>query len=238
MTMEPEWILFDCMETLIDMEPIPQSSDYAAWAFFGSGVEGVWHDFEQFHTLFEAVMDLLSKEKPGYMEWSSLDRFTAICSNTPGMMPEQVASTADCLQHRFFTTYCSKCFVHEDVIETVPLLAADYKLGVVSNFKVEKGIEALLERYDLLRHFQWVVCSCDIGWRKPHPSVYQCALKRTRTTANNVLFVGDDPENDISAPLTFGMSTLLLDRHQRRSNIDYCEKISDFYQLRQKLSAG
>ena len=43
-----KYIFFDCMETLVDLHELPSSSDYARWAFQGSGVEGYWRDFEDF----------------------------------------------------------------------------------------------------------------------------------------------------------------------------------------------
>lgn len=49
-----KYIFFDCMETLIDLHELPSRSDYARWAFQGSGVEGYWRDFEDFLMLYEA----------------------------------------------------------------------------------------------------------------------------------------------------------------------------------------
>ncbi len=43
-----EYLFFDCMETLVDMDNLPETKDYASWSYHGSGVEKYWDDFNHF----------------------------------------------------------------------------------------------------------------------------------------------------------------------------------------------
>ena len=43
-----DYIFFDCMETLVDLQKLPTVRDYAEWAYKGSGVEELWEDFDEF----------------------------------------------------------------------------------------------------------------------------------------------------------------------------------------------
>ena len=56
------------------------------------------------------------------------------------------------------------------------------------------------------------VISSEVGFRKPHPSFYRAACARLGLDPARVLFVGDDPENDVAGAVRAGLTALRLDR--------------------------
>lgn len=95
----------------------------------------------------------------------------------------------------------------DGAIEVVPLLAEHYRLGVVSNYPSGPLVSRTLERFGMLQFFSTVVVSGDVGWRKPHPSVFREALSRLAAQPERVLFVGDDLRNDVKGPKSLGFRT-------------------------------
>jgi putative hydrolase of the HAD superfamily len=54
--------------------------------------------------------------------------------------------------------------------------------------------------------------SSEVGLRKPHPDFYRSACKHMGLATEQVLCVGDDPENDVLGPRRAGLRGVLLDR--------------------------
>ncbi len=89
------------------------------------------------------------------------------------------------------------------------------KKGVVSNGQrvfSEQEIR-VLNLYDRL---DFVVFSSDLGYQKPDPRIYTAALGRMELPARDVLFIGDDYENDVAMPRRLGMQALHVEEAWRR----------------------
>ncbi len=87
-------------------------------------------------------------------------------------------------------------------------LAADYRLAVVSNYPITAPIVRTLERDGLLPLVQTVVVSADIGYIKPHPSVFEAALRGLNVPAATVVPVGDTWDADIVGAHQAGICTV------------------------------
>lgn len=230
-----KYILFDCMETLIDMNPVPSRDGYALWAYKGSGVEKLWPDYSDFLTQYIQARDILNQRHADLREDSFLDRFMIMCKNNPRISaqnktPEDVAAE---LSRNFLKTYYSRCYVHDDVKQLLPKLAHRYDLGIVSNFKSAGGIEYLLEAHGLAVYFKFVLVSINFGRCKPHKSIYQEAIHKSKVSPEQTLFIGDDIQNDIKVPQALGMKTIFLDRYNRYDN--HYDKIQSFSNLKSIL---
>ena len=53
--------------------------------------------------------------------------------------------------------------------------------------------------------FETIVVSCDVGYLKPHPRIFEIALQRLGVEAAECLMVGDDLRADVEGPKTLGM---------------------------------
>jgi putative hydrolase of the HAD superfamily len=60
-----------------------------------------------------------------------------------------------------------------------------------------------------------LVISSEVGYRKPHPAFYRSACESLGPAPGRVLFVGDDPENDVLGPTRAGLRGVRLDRSGR-----------------------
>lgn len=88
-------------------------------------------------------------------------------------------------------------------------LAERCKLCVISNYPITTPIVRTLERDGLLPLLSTVVVSADIGYIKPHPSVFAAALKGLGgPPPASVVHVGDDWDADILGAHRAGMRTV------------------------------
>jgi putative hydrolase of the HAD superfamily len=229
--MKLEWIFFDCMETLVDMVTIPNQEDYAMWSYQDSQVEEFWTDFEAFYHDFVKGGESMTRALPHHKEWSTIDRFRCMCSRNNSIPEQNVEKTAASLEETFIKSYLSRCVVHKEVNQAIKELAGRYKLGVVSNFKIINGVEIILKSFDLSRHLEFIVTSINSGWRKPHKQIYRKAMSISKVKAEQTLFVGDDPLNDVELPESLGMKAVLLDRKNAFQGSSHITRINQFMEL-------
>ena len=83
--------------------------------------------------------------------------------------------------------------------------------GIVTNGGERQRIKLTAAKLDEITPF--VIVSYEFGSRKPHPPIYQEALRRLGSIpAEAILFVGDDPGSDIVGAQGVGMVTAWVRR--------------------------
>lgn len=102
--------------------------------------------------------------------------------------------------------------VGPDVVPTLKAIrAGGLKLGIVSNAAyLPRLMRRQVERLGLLPYFDGITFSSEIGWRKPHPAIYQDALVKLGADPAATVFVGDRVKEDVQGPQRLGMKAILL----------------------------
>lgn len=91
---------------------------------------------------------------------------------------------------------------------------AGLPVRVASNF--DGRLRGVLRGLPSLSHLaEGAVISSEVGRRKPHPDFYRAACERLGLPPQEVLCVGDDPENDLRGPRRAGLPAILIDRDGR-----------------------
>lgn len=111
----------------------------------------------------------------------------------------------------------------------VELKRRDISLGVVSN--VDKDIAPMLDELGLSSFLTTVVTSQETGFTKPHPEIFQEALRRSGTTAGNSIFVGDQYQIDVLGASAVGMKAVLIDRCGFHEAPEACLQIRNLSQI-------
>lgn len=91
---------------------------------------------------------------------------------------------------------------------------AGYALGCVTNTLADgPTIRAMLRRHGLAEMMRTTVVSADEGWRKPHPSLFNKALRELGVAPHEAVFVGDSPSHDIAGARAAGMRAVLTQQY-------------------------
>lgn len=94
-----------------------------------------------------------------------------------------------------------------DAVDTLRWLRGrGYRLGSVTN-RGYGGPRFHQEMRDLglAELFEVVAISCDVGYLKPHPRIFQYALERMELTPDETVMVGDSMRADVEGSKTLGM---------------------------------
>lgn len=110
----------------------------------------------------------------------------------------------------FFEDYLGSFRLRKCAKQTLETLAGNYKLGLISNFTYAPVIYAGLRRVRISNFFDLILVSDAVGWRKPHTKIFEEALKRLGAGAEETLYVGDSPEEDIKGAKQLGMKTVFV----------------------------
>jgi putative hydrolase of the HAD superfamily len=110
----------------------------------------------------------------------------------------------------FFQAYVDTLELRPYAEDLIRRIAENCKLGLVSNFTYVPVIYASLRRLGINQFFNVIVVSEDLGWRKPHKRIFQETLQRLHVPAEEAVFVGDSPHEDIKGAKAVGMKTVFV----------------------------
>jgi HAD superfamily hydrolase (TIGR01549 family) len=108
----------------------------------------------------------------------------------------------------------------QDFIDTLQLRDGALKLlkqakrrctvGLISNFTHAPVIYKSLRKLELNEFFNVVGVSEENGWRKPSGHIFQDALNRLQVGADEAVYVGDSPLEDIKGAKQAGLRTVFV----------------------------
>jgi putative hydrolase of the HAD superfamily len=101
----------------------------------------------------------------------------------------------------------------DGVADLIRGLATRYRLAVVTNTYHPPLVPDHLAAMGIRDCFDAVITSVEVGWRKPHPTIYATALSALGVTAGAAAFVGDTYAADFAGPRRAGMTAFLIDPH-------------------------
>jgi len=108
------------------------------------------------------------------------------------------------LFRRHFKTTLYPCV--EDVLEK---LSKRYKLALLSNTMSDTP-RIVLQQTRLIDNFDVVVCSRDLGIRKPNPRIFSYVLEKLGVEAVEAVHVGDSVEADMEGALRAGITSIWI----------------------------
>jgi putative hydrolase of the HAD superfamily len=129
-----------------------------------------------------------------------------------------------------------------DAVRT--LAAQGVRLGVISNTGRTPGVvlRRYLEREGLLRHFQVVTFSDEVGLRKPEAEIFRRTLAKLGPELglepHEVAHIGDNPEADVEGARAVGMRAVHYAVGGRAGAARADLVVTDLASLAERLAAG
>lgn len=106
---------------------------------------------------------------------------------------------------------CHHFFLYDDVAEVLrELHAARYTIGLITNS--HRCLDAFQSHFALEGLFSVALSSLEHGYLKPHPSIFESALRAAAVTPEEAVMVGDSLSHDIEGARRLGMHGVLVAR--------------------------
>ena len=156
----------------------------ASWDYFDT----VWlheHRTPSCGELVDAILGSLDAQLPPRNHEDLVDRFERLILDVP---PEPMPGA----------------------VYTMPQLAKRYRLAIICDTGYSPGavLRELLDRHDLLGHFEYTYFSNEHGMSKPDPRVFLHVLEELGVSPAEAAHVGDIQRTDVAGAQAAGMSAV------------------------------
>ena len=196
-----EAVVFDVGGTLID--PYPSVGDIYADVASNLGYANL--DVERLNDRFAKAWSAKGDFQYNESNWERLviQTFDGLVSET------ECRSMFPTIYQRFEDPDVWK--IHADVMPTLDDLAGrGFRLGIVSNW--DTRLRPLLESLRLEGFFELIIVSCDIGFTKPSPVIFEHTISKLGLPPDRILHVGDQHDEDVQGAQAAGLSAFQVDR--------------------------
>ena len=208
----PQVVFLDAVGTLFGLrEPVGET--YARLA--------AMHDIQVNAAVLEAAFRAEWKDlpPPGHPEgfppadddrawWMLLVRRTFDKATGHALEDESFPALFDALYAHFALPEAWRLF--PDVVPALQILRHHARMFVLSNF--DRRLHAILSGLCIAEYFEAVVVSSEVGASKPHPRIFQAALKMAGVPAQECLHVGDEENADVLGAEAVGIPALRIER--------------------------
>lgn len=205
----PRAVIFDWYGTLAEWEQ-PGVATYAA-VLSGFGYEVPERVFDDYHARWDGVDHRShSTSREVYAAWTRLclRELVEAC----GVAEVDLERVVDCLLEADEVS-TMRCYP-ETVTTLTALRAAGMRIGICSNWGWD--LDRFLEATGVAALVDVAITSARVGFRKPHPAIYDLTLDALCTEADETVFVGDSWEPDVVGPSAKGMTAVHVLRDRRR----------------------
>ena len=117
--------------------------------------------------------------------------------------------------------------------DTLPALTAlrdrSYRLGIITNLRGD--LAPLVDRAGIGNYLDFCVNSTLAGKEKPHPPIFEEALRQAGVDPGEVLHIGDQVRSDVAGARAMGMHAALLDRGGWHEPVNGSPKISSLGEI-------
>lgn len=198
-------VFFDLDNTLLDHSKTEMEAKKEIYKMYRKIFKDV--TFEDFHEAYvkhnNRLWDLLTEEKIT-KEYLRLHRVKDSLEELN--LNSEKSLEISC---KYIEIYSQGFHLIEGAIEVLEELKNEFQLGIITNgFDEVQKIK--LEKTGLAKYFQSVVCSEDVGKMKPHPSIFDFAVKSLNSKTDESIYIGDNYLTDIVGGKDFGMKTVYL----------------------------
>ncbi len=186
------WITFDMGGTLLFAQP-SVGEIYAEILARHGHVREPRHLEDEFFRIWKADIQHCM---PQVTAESEKDRWRSVVTRTfANVVPLDMDALFDELWIAFAQAHRWK--LPEQTIPTLKTLRdRGYRLAVLSNW--DERLRPLLDEIGLAPFFEHVFVSCEIGYEKPDPRIFQSAEEILGTNGNDILHIGDSYLHDVT----------------------------------------
>ena len=205
-------VFFDMDETLIEHHQTGEELMRGTFRAFADKLEGI--DENEFsRILWHKANDLWQMMFDGVLSGEVARPYTFI--NTLRAFKADDALAHDMLED-FEQRMVSATHLMPGALDVMDSLREAGKVvGVVTNGYTLMQMRKV-EAHTLHEHADFVIVSEEVDSHKPHPDIFNEALRRANAQADRALFIGDNLDADIAGANAVGIHTVLIDPRGER----------------------
>lgn len=198
-------VFFDVDFTLIYPGPTFQGEGYQRFC----AAHGITVDAARFGRAVRAASEILDAQQEHVYDAEIFVRYTRrIIEEMGGTGPALNACATEIYDE---WAACHHFHMYDDVEPVLRELARrDVKIGLISNS--HRSLASFEEHFELEGLISAAISSSEHGYLKPHPSIFEAALRLAEVQPEESVMVGDSFTHDIEGARRVGMRGVLVHR--------------------------
>jgi HAD superfamily hydrolase (TIGR01509 family) len=201
-------VFFDVDFTLIFPGPAFQGTGYREFC----ARHGVEVQVEAFEEAVAQASPLLETTSPAYDPEIFVRYTSRIIEGMGGRGPGVELAARDVYNQ---WSACHHFEMYPEVPEVLRAIrGTGVKIGLISN--TQRCLSTFAEHFELVGLFDVSLSSYQHGFMKPHPSIFEAALRAVDSAPEQAVMVGDSLAHDIAGALAIGMRGVLVARAGRQ----------------------
>jgi len=205
-------VFFDVDFTLIYPGPTFQGEGYRRFC----AKHGITVDQGRFGQAVRAASVILDAQQQHVYDAEIFVRYTQrIIEEMGGTGPDLTACATEIYDE---WAACHHFHLYDDVEAVLRELARrDVKIGLISNS--HRSLVSFEQHFELDGLISAAISSSEHGYLKPHPSIFEAALRLADVRAEESMMVGDSFSHDIEGARRVGMRGVLVHRGPGRADV-------------------
>lgn len=202
-------MLFDLDQTLVEVVGAWRAGFIEAWTAVAAqapalrGDPGAIHDRE-----YRAAVARLLEDGDGDWHADTARRAIAAVFAGRGVDPGPLL---DATVEAYHDAWLRRTRLFPDALPVLDALGGRLPLGLITDGAAREQ-RAKIERHGLAERFRVILVSREVGARKPHPPMFEQALRTLSLPAGSAVYVGDNPHRDVAGALACGLGAVWLNR--------------------------
>jgi len=200
---------FDLFNTLITAEPqtLAEAMGRLIMSLRQSGFSIEEEPFKE--TYHKMTLKFIERARRDGRETHNSFWISATLEDGGDPIPPDDARIGEAVEH-YFSAFYENCRLIPGTEAMLGTLQNRYSLGLLSNFTHGPAAREILKRTGLNPYFKTILISGELGYRKPHPYVFQALVEQLGAGKDHMLYIGDDPEPDIYGAKRAGLQPVWM----------------------------
>ncbi len=120
---------------------------------------------------------------------------------------------------KLYDNYYKECYWIDGAQEILKLLKKrGYKIGILSNSsEISYNI---IDNFKLHSYVDNIVLSCEVGYLKPDPRIFQQILQNLNLSENEVIIIGDKITTDVLGAKIMGIDIIYFNKNEKENNLN------------------
>jgi putative hydrolase of the HAD superfamily len=216
-------VLFDMFDTLMLIEKNHEFYSPSLMRMYRYlNKNGIDVPFDKFNAVYIEVRDALYAKADLNWEEPHFNVRVAETLQKLGFNYDVSSPLVTAATSEFCEEFIKFVSIDEEAEAVLKQLHGKYKLGIISNFAIPECVVKLLKGSKIYELFDVVVVSGAVNKRKPHPEIFQTALKMLDVSASEAVFVGDTIDADVEGPKAVGMKVFYIERRVQKESEKFC----------------
>ncbi|CAI6087319.1 HAD family hydrolase [Cohnella sp. JJ-181] len=190
-------VIFDLDNTLLDRTR-------TFHRFTSSFVDTYFRHAQDKESLINRIIEL---DQDGYKDKHVL--FTELLEEFPWTAKPVIAE----LLEYYSVHYVKNALLMEHAEETIQYIRQKYKIGLITNGRnaIQYG---KIDCLGIRNAFDFILVSEEAGVKKPDARIFQTTAQKLGLRAEECIYIGDHPKNDIQGASQAGMNTIWIEVNQ------------------------